>query len=328
MVSMNQTRIEVTPRTIIVILLIVLGGWLLFEIRDIVKLLFIAFILMSALRPTVDQLTKWKMPRLLAIGITYIILISLFSVFITIIFPPLISESIRLLTSLPYYISRLAPFVNFNADTLFQQIAPITQNVARLTIGVFSNLFALITIAVFAFYFLLERDHLRGLLDVFVGGQIAERVINIVRQVENRSGAWVRGQLLLGTIIATLSLIGLSFLQISFVLPLALIAGILEMVPIIGPIISAVPAVLVALTVSPGLALAVVALYIIIQQLENNLIVPLVMRKAVGFPPLVSLLVLLIGGKLGGTMGVILAVPLFLVIQTVVKEVLDKKLPE
>ena len=99
---------------------------------------------------------------------------------------------------------------------------------------------------------------------------------------------------------------------------------ILEIIPIIGPIISAVPSVLVALTVSPGLALAVIALYIIVQQLENNLIVPAVMRQAVGLPPLASLLALMIGGRLAGTIGIVLAVPMLLVIQTLIQEFLLK----
>ena len=103
-------------------------------------------------------------------------------------------------------------------------------------------------------------------------------------------------------------------------MPLALVAGVLEMVPIIGPIISAIPAVLVALTISPGLALTVAALYFIIQQLENNLIVPSVMQKAVGIPPLVTLLALMVGGRLGGTVGIILAVPILLAVETVLRE--------
>ena len=153
-----------------------------------------------------------------------------------------------------------------------------------------------------------------------MGDDLGDRLVIVVKDIEERLGAWVRGQLLLALIIGLASYLGLFILGISYVLPLALIAGILEMVPIIGPIISAIPAIIVALTVSPGLALAVAALYIIIQQLENNLIVPTVMHKVLGMPPLAILLALMVGGRLGGVVGIILAVPVLLVIQTVVGE--------
>ena len=184
----------------------------------------------------------------------------------------------------------------------------------------FSNILTVFTIAVFTFYFLLERNNLRKFLDIFVGDDLGDRLVIVVKDIEERLGAWVRGQLLLALIIGLASYLGLFILGISYVLPLALIAGILEMVPIIGPIISAIPAIIVALTVSPGLALAVAALYIIIQQLENNLIVPTVMHKVLGMPPLAILLALMVGGRLGGVVGIILAVPVLLVIQTVVGE--------
>ena len=318
------SKIEITPKAIILTILIGFGLWLVVQIREIIELLFIAVILMSALRPAVDYLEKLRIPRPLAIFLLYAVIISLLSSFVTIIFPPLLSESIRLLTHLPQYFQKVAPFVNINSDTFVQQIAPLTQNVARVTVGVFSNVITIFTLAVFTFYFLLERNNLREFLKMFIGPELGQKTVEIVKKAEVRLGSWVRGQLLLGLIIGMTTYLGLTFLGISFVLPLALFAGILEMVPIIGPIISAIPSVLVALTVSPGLALAVVALYFVIQQLENNIVVPMVMQKAVGLPPLASLLALMIGGKLGGTVGIILAVPVLLVIQTVIGELFVK----
>lgn len=320
-----QTKIEFTPKTALVIGLVVLGLWLVVQIRDILQLIFIAVILMSALRPAVDLLENLRIPRAIAIFILYAVILSLMSGFVTLVFPPLLSESAKLLTHLPQYFQRVAPFVDFNSDSLLQQIAPLTQNVARVTVGLFTNVITIFTIAVFTFYFLLERNNLRVFLEMFIGAELGKKVADIVRGAEVRLGAWVRGQLFLALIIGMVSYLGLVFLGISYALPLAIFAGILEMVPIIGPIISAVPAVLVALTISPGLALAVVALYFVIQQLENNLVVPMVMQKAVGLPPLASLLALMIGGKLGGVVGIILSVPILLVIQTVIQEVTTKQ---
>jgi len=320
-----QTKLEITPRTILLFFLILGGIWLFIEVRDILQLLFIAIIFMSALRPSVDQLERMHISRTLAIFLLYGIVISLISGFVTLIFPPLLSESVKLLTHLPQYFQEVPPFINLNPDTFMQQIAPFTQNVARVTVGVFSNIITVFTLAVFTFYFLLERNNLTEFLAMFIGPELGQKTVEIVKKAEVRLGGWVRGQLLLGLIIGMACYLGLVFLGISYALPLALIAGILEMVPIIGPIISAIPAVLVGLTISPETAFAVVALYFVVQQLENNLIVPIVMKKAVGIPPLASLLALMIGGKLAGVMGVVLSIPILLVVQTVIQEITVKQ---
>lgn len=314
------TKIEITTKSVLLIVLIFVVGWLLVQVRDILVLLFVSFIVMSALKPLVDRVDQLRLPRFLAILAVYAIVISVIVGFGTAIVPPLVSQTVRLTTNLPRYFTQAAPFININQDTIISQIAPIGQNVARVTIGIFSNIVTFFTIAVFAFYFLLEHRNLRHFLDAFVGDELGDRIVIVVKTAEAQLGAWIRGELLLALIIGLASYLGLTLLGISYALPLALIAGVLEVIPIIGPIISAIPAVLVALTVSPGLALAVVALYFIIQQLENNLIVPGVMQKAVGVPPLASLLALMIGGRLGGIVGIILAVPILLVVKTIIQE--------
>lgn len=313
-------RFEITTKTILYLVLIVAGGWLLIQIRDVLGLLFIAFIITSALRSGVDWMEKVGVPRILGVITLYAVLVGTIIGFGTVVLPPLVAETIRLGTNLPQYLAQLSPYVNTNIDSLIQQIAPIGQNVAKVTIGVFNNILTFFTVAVFAYYFLLEHKHLRQFLDMFVGDDIGDRVVVIIRKIEGRLGAWVRGEVILMLIVGLATYLGLTVLGVNYALPLALIAGLLEIVPIIGPIISAIPAVLVALTVSPGLGLAVVALYLIVQQLENNIIVPNVMQKAVGLPPMASLLALLIGGRLAGTVGIILAVPMLLVLQTVVQE--------
>jgi predicted PurR-regulated permease PerM len=121
-------------------------------------------------------------------------------------------------------------------------------------------------------------------------------------------------------IIGLTTYIGLTILGIEYALPLAVIAGLLELVPTIGPIISSVPAILIALVQSPVLAIAVAALYLLIQQAENNIIVPKVMERAVGVLPLVTILALLIGGTLFGVVGAVIAVPTVAMIQVVVEE--------
>lgn len=146
-----------------------------------------------------------------------------------------------------------------------------------------------------------------------------------VRRIEDKLGAWLRGQISLSLIIGTLSYIALFSLQVPFALPLAILAGLFEVVPVIGPIISAIPAILIALTVSPVTAGLVALAFFIIQQLENSLIVPQVMKKAVGINPLIVILTVSIGGKLLGVSGALLAVPITVVIQILVEDIFNAK---
>lgn len=166
---------------------------------------------------------------------------------------------------------------------------------------------------------------MRLFLKNFLGEKIKNRIVKVILEMENKLGAWARGQLTLALIIGSFSFVGLKFLQIEPVLPLAILAGILEMVPMIGPIISAIPAVLVASGTSWWLALSVIIFYFLVQQLENHLIVPLVMRRAVGVPPLISLLAFLIGAKIAGVIGIILSIPVFLCLQVLVQEFIFEK---
>lgn len=182
-------------------------------------------------------------------------------------------------------------------------------------------------VLVFTFYFILERGHAEKTLEEVFGPGIGEKVAAVLRVIERKLGYWVRGELLLMTSIGVTTYVGLLLLHIDFALPLAIIAGILEIVPMIGPVISAIPAVLLALAVSPFLAVSVIALYVIIQQVESNIFVPLVMKRSVGLSPVVTILALLIGGRFGGIAGAILAVPAYLVVQILFTTFIGTKNP-
>lgn len=320
-------KVEISHKTILFTVFFLVLLWLLIQIKDIIFLVFIAFILMSALKPVVELLEKIRIVRPLAILLVYIVVL-LFLTFIgSSILPPLVTQTIFLGRIFPEYIKSVFPFVKIDPQVISQQVTPFSENLFKVTIGVFSNVVALFTILVISFYLLLERKHLELHLAEFMGEKGAKMLISIISKVEERLGAWLRGQLTLMLVIGLSTYIGLVFLGIPFVLPLAILAGILEIVPIIGPIISAIPAVILALTISPLLAVATAVLYFVIQQLENNLLVPMVMRQAVGLPPLVTITALMIGAKLAGVTGAILAVPVVVTVETLFSEYLKLKKP-
>lgn len=315
-----MNKIEVSYRTIVFVFAFLAGVWALVQIRDILFLLFIAFLLMTAIRPLVVILEKIRIPRVISILLVYSIVFGLFGVSLAGTIPLLVSQSTKFITDLPGFAAQVLPFWNIDVTTLTRQIAPISENIVKVTVGIFSNIVTTLTVLVFTFYFLLERPRASQTLIPLVGESMTSKTLDVLRKIEKKLGAWVRGELFLMMTIGVLSYIGLTILHIDFALPLAIIAGVLEIVPTIGPIVSAIPAILVALATSPFLALTVAALYFIIQQLENNLLVPFVMKKSVGFSPLVTILSVMIGGRFAGVVGAILAVPLVLVIQTVVNE--------
>ena len=310
-----MTKIEISHRTIIFTIAFLVGLWVVVQIRDILFLVFISFILMSALRPLVDLSGRLHLPRLLAILLIYAVVFGLFGMGLAGSIPKLVDQSTRLITELPDFVARVMPYWDVDVRSLTQQIAPLGQNVLRITVGIFSNLITTMTVLVFTFYFLLERRNAQAFLTSIMGVGAAVQVLNMLRSIERRLGAWVHGELLLMFFVGLLVYIGLTFLRIDFALPLAIIAGLLEIVPIVGPVISAVPAVLVALASSPLLALSVVALYFIVQQIENNLMVPMIMKRSVGLSPIITILALMVGGRLAGLVGAVLAVPIVLVLQ-------------
>lgn len=311
------SKIEVSHKTIVFTVVFLLSLWVLFQIKDILFLIFIAFILMTALRPFVDWLGWSRIPRVLVILLIYAVFFGFFGVSFAGTIPTLVFQSTKFMQELPTFVEKVLPYWNIDAQSLSQQIAPISENILKLTVGIFSNILTTLTVLVFTFYFLLERKNLESLLTGAMGEDAGERVMDALKEIETRLGAWVNGQLFLMALIGTSVYLGLSLLHVEFALPLAIIAGFLEIVPMIGPIVSAIPAVLVALTMSPFLALSVVALYFIIQQIENNIFVPLVLKKSVGLAPVITIFALMIGGRLAGIVGAILAVPVVLVLQVI-----------
>ncbi len=317
------TKVEISQRTILFTLGFLALLWFLWQIKEILLIIFLSFILMSALRPTVEKMGRFKIPRVVSIVIIYLVLLLFVGALGGAILPVFIFQTLKFWEQLPLLFSKMVSFLPLNFELLSQQITPVSENILRVTLGFFSNVFTVVTFLVFSFYLLLERDYLEEAFKTFFGAEVGARMMRVTTRIEEKLGAWVRGQIVLMFLIGLASFIGLTALGVDYTLPLAITAGILEIVPVVGPIISAIPAVLVAFATSPVLALAVVALYFIIHQLEGNLIVPTVMKRAVGLSPLVTLLALMIGAKLAGIVGALLAVPAVVVLQVVLQEALS-----
>jgi len=320
-------KIEISHRTIIFTTLFLIGLWLLYEIRQILVALFVSLILMAAINPAVDRLEKFRLPRWLAILVIYLVTIVVVGSMMAVMITPLIDQTASFINKSLFYlkdVGNLGIDPNVLASQL-SQLGSIPANLLRLTMNFFSNLISIVALAFMTFYLLLERKNLTQYLTAVFGAEKEKEAIVVINGIEKRLGSWVRGELTLMVIIGLMSYIGLRLLGVEYALPLAILAGLLEIIPNFGPIISAIPAVLTGLMVSPMMALAILALYFLIQQSENTLVAPKVMQKVTGVNPLITILSLAIGFKLAGVSGAVLAIPVVLVIQEIANWFLASK---
>ncbi|MEK7071144.1 MAG: AI-2E family transporter [Patescibacteria group bacterium] len=313
-------KIEISSRTIIFTIVFILLLQLLWIVRELIFSLIIAFIIMSALSPVVSYLERYKVPRTLSTLIIFLSIMSGIGFIFSWIVPAVATETTLLFKNITHYLGGVSHNVGLDQDFFTKSIPSITNNAVLITKNIFSSVIFFISTLFFSFYFLVEEHAIKNFLLKFFDRQKAQAIAEIFEKAEYRMRAWLWGELILMLIIGIVTFIGLSLLGIPYALPLALIAGLLEAVPIIGPIIAALPAILIVSSQSSILILAIVALYFIIQQLENQIVVPFIMKKAVGLNPIVTLAALIIGGKLAGFLGIFLAIPIMLFLETILVE--------
>ncbi len=317
-------KIDISHKTIIFVSLFFLGLWVVYQILDLILILFVAIIFMSAMFPLISFLQKAKVPKVLGIILIYILTFGTLGVLLTVSFAPLIEETTKLALTLPSLLADLLKVNNLDPTVIQQEVNNLSKNLFSTTKAIFENIISIVFLLVLSFYLLLERENLeKRVANLFVGQE--ERIQKLLMEIESKLGAWLRGQLFLSLLIGVMVYLGLLILQIPYALPLAILAGFTEIIPVIGPIISAIPAILLGLSISPVLALGVTAMYFVVQQLENNVIVPQVMKKAVGLNPLVVILAIAVGGRLLGIGGALLAVPIAVVLQVIFLNILREK---
>ncbi len=315
-------KVEISSKTIIFTIGFILLLGVIWLIKDLIFSLFIAFIIAGALRQPVDFLEKRRIPRVLASFVIYLLFLFAIVNLFALVIPPLLKEISFLFKNLPEIIKTVLPQISSYVDlsTLTQNLPNLANDVINLIKGIFSNAIFVTSTLFFGFYLLLEKDFIENVLVNFFDEAEAKKIAHIVNRGQKRAGSWFWGEVVLMTAVGALTYIGLTIIGMKYALALAVLAGLLEVVPTLGPIISAIPAALIGFSSSYVLGLSNIALYFIVQQLENNLLVPLVMKKIVGVHPIITLMALIIGGKLAGVMGVLLAVPTTIFIETILIE--------
>lgn len=319
--SEGRHSVEISHRTIIFTVLFIIFLAVVRQIEGILVGIFVSYLIMAAVNPLVNFLEKFKIPRSLSAIVILIGMLSGIVSGIAALIPPIVDQTGAFLSQLPKLLGQLG--VQLDQSLVSSQLGSIPQNAFKVISGVFSNALAVFTILVMSYYMILERQHLSIRLTKWFGDS-ETTFEDLLAKIEVKIGAWIRGQVILSLIIGSAVYIGLISLSIPYAVPLAIIAGLMESIPNIGPTVSMVPAAVVGFTISPLHGGAVVLLYFLIQQFENNLIVPLIMRRAVGLNPLVTIIALMVGLALGGVAGAVLSIPVVLIGEVLIPYFMDR----
>lgn len=333
-------KISISNSTLLRVILFGLILYFLFFIRDVLGVVFIAWVFSSALDPFVDRMQRYKVPRWVSILTTYLVVVALVALLVSLLIPAITAQlfdvTANFSTVYGPHLDELLRSFNISGQSVTQQIqenlSSVTQNVGKITTGLFGAVgqfitfvFTVMAIMVMTFYMTIEEEGIKKFVRSIAPLKYHPYLVQKINRIQERMGAWLRGQILLMLIIGSLTTLGLWALGVKYALLLGMIAGFMEFIPVVGPIISAVPAVFFALTESPFKGLAVLILYIVIQQLENHLIVPRVMSRAVGLNSLVVLIMILIGAKVAGVVGVLLAIPATLIVWILLEDFFKEK---
>jgi len=316
-------KIEISHRTIIFTFFLIGFLWLLFLIKGLILQLLMAVFLTTIFDPYVTRLSQRGIPRSLAVVIIYIVMIGAVSLSIASLVPVLVDQTKSFLVNFPGFLERLGILSLFSGSAttdLITQLGAVPAKIASTTVSIFSNIVDVITVLVFAFYFLSEKSKLYAQITSFFGEERQREINASILLVEKRIGDWTRAEMVLMLVIGVVNYIGLSLLGIPFALPLSILAGLLEIVPYLGPIVAAIPAVIIGFGISPVIGFAVAALATLIQQLENYIIVPKIMQANVGVNPVVTLVSIAIGARLAGVAGVLIAVPIYISVEVLLQK--------
>jgi len=321
-------KIEISHRTVVSTVILLIGLWVLFLVRQVIVEVFVALLIMTVLNPLVSKLSKYRIPRSVSVLVVYLILFGILSYTLASVASPLLEETSALINGFPEFMTSLgisAVVSNQILEQFISQIGTLPAKAYRLTISLFSNVLSVVSVLVFAFYFLSERERLDDQLAVFFGERKKQKIARAVDKLESQLGGWARGQFILMLVVGIFNYVGLKLLGIPFALPLAILAGLLEIVPYLGPIFAAIPAAIIGFATLPVIGVAVVSLAFLVQQLENYVLVPKIMQKSAGVNPVVTLFALAIGFRLAGVVGLLISVPVFIATRVVMQEYLVSK---
>lgn len=338
---MNDRTITISAGTIFKGILILILFYVLWYLRDIVLVVIAAIVIASAIEPAVQWCIRHRIPRIpAAVGI-YVAIGLFFAGFLVFFVPQLLNEAVNYLSTVPDTINvkdlwpSVQSFIPASGQSislhdlalaLRESLTGTTDSAFHTATVIFGGALSFLLTVIISFYLSVQEDGVVNFLRIVTPVGKYEYVVGLWRRSRRKIGLWLQGQLILCFIIGVLVYLGLLILGLPHALLLASLAALFELIPVFGPIMSSIPAIITAFATG-GITqlLFVVGLYIIIYQFESNLIYPLVVRKIVGISPIVVVLALFIGARLAGALGAILAVPLAAAIMEFIGDIERRK---
>ncbi len=337
----NEVVHTISIKTILKVFGLFMLAYFLYYIRDILLLLFVAFIFSSIIDPLATSFQKKKVPRSLAVLIIYFAIAGIIFLLVSLLAPIITND-------LPTFIDVVqASLISAESSHRVQQIINVLHqfgiqtNVATsingavdgstalsdiftTVSGIFGQLFNFVVILVMTFYLVVQEDPLKRIFHSIIPHNYLPYLSDIFTKIRDKLGAWMRGQMILSGIVGLLVFFGLSVFGVKHAVILSMLAAFMEFIPYAGPVLAAVPALLIAFTQGGFIKLFLVGImYVVLQQLENHLLVPKVMQKAVGLNPIIIILSIMVGAKIAGPVGVILAIPVAAVVSILLQDLLN-----
>ncbi len=333
--------LNISTGSVFKVVFILILVWALFVLRDLVLVVLTAVLIASAVEPATRWFGKHKIPRVIAVLIVYLLAALIFAISFYFLLVPLLNETTVLLKDLPEHLTELEVWNPLQDGFLGQSVIRdfslqefVTQanlalsgsfNFLSAASVFFGGMLSLILIIVLSFYLSVQKGGVSHFLRLVTPLKYEAYILDLWHRSEAKIGLWVQGQIVLAVIVGVLTYLGLLLLGVPNALLLAFLAAIMEIIPVFGPIIAAVPAIALGF-LDGGLTMAfiVIGLYVIIQQFESQLIYPLVVKKVVGLSPIIVILSLVAGFKLAGFLGILISVPLAAVAMVFLED-MDKR---
>lgn len=341
----NKTlSISITAGAVIKIIALVAIFSLLYRVRDVVLVVLTSVVVASSIEPLIKWFERRRIARIIGVLIAYSGLAFFFSAIFYFFVPSLLDDTANFLGTLPKYLNAFSSAVSSSpsatgslAQTFTETLSGTDQSVGLTTLFsikdlltnfsrtlvsvsggfidgislIFGGALSLVLIVVLSFYFAVQEDGIENFLKAIVPPEHEKYAIDLWKRAQNKIGRWMQGQLLLAVIVGILVYLSLTIFGIKHALFLAVLAALLETIPLFGPVLAAIPAIGVGYADGGvSVALLVLGIYLIIQQFENHLVYPLVVKKIVGVPPILVILALVVGAKLAGFLGIVLSVPI------------------
>lgn len=363
MESPRDINIQISSGTLVKGLFFVLLAWLMFVLKDLVLVVLTAVVIASAAEPPTQWFIRRGISRVFSVVVVYLVLAAILAGVVYTFIPLLLRDTSSFLSSVPTYIDKVSlwnPFgegvadsskvvaTNFAdgitqskmaiqsttqdssiqsiIDTIDDTLSRVSEGFVQTASSIFGGILGFVLIAVLSFYLAVQEDGVEKFLRIVTPLSRERYILDLWKRTQKKIGLWMQGQLVLALLVGVLVFLGLTVLGIKNALLFAALAALLEIIPLFGPIIAAIPA--VASAYSDGgasVGLLVVGLYLIIHQFENHLIYPLVVTKIVGVPPILVILSLLVGFKLAGFLGIVLSVPASVILVEMLDDVARRK---